>query len=312
MPVTIAGPLTPYITPQILLNAPTGISWKTIPSTGATAAEQAAEQMNLCMRATSMVEAFTNNILRATIDTETLYGPDFRITINRNTGVTRCELSRYPVTQVLSGQFSNAASFPPQWVAIAQDQFAIDRPVIGIYGSSAPSNAGDGGQSVYVAPGNISWANGRLGYQLQMTYVNGWPHCSLTAAVVSGATTIQVDDCTGWAPVTSGGQGATGVIFDGDDQEVVTVTAATAQSGPGTLTLGTGLSFGHGAQVVVSTFPQQVMLAAIFFATAQALVRGATATTIQAISGTGQATASGHYELMKTGEELLWPYRRSI
>jgi len=310
--VTIAGPLTPYITPQILLNAPTGISWKTIPAIDATPAEQAAEQMNLCQRATSMVETCTNNILRATVDTESLYGPDFRITVNRDTYVTRAELSRYPVTQVLGGQSSYAGAFPPQWTVIPASQFAIERPVIGIYGSSAPSNSGDGGQSVLIAPGYVDWFYGRRGYLLQVTYINGWPHCSLTAAVTAGSSTIEVDDCTGWAPVTAGGQGAGGIILDGDDQEAATVTAATAQSGPGTLTLGAPLSFGHGAQVVFTTFPQQVILAAIFFATAQALVRGATATTIQSISGTGQATASGHYELIKTGEELLWPYRRMI
>jgi hypothetical protein len=312
MPVTVAGPLTPYITPQILTNAPTGISWATIPSMKATAAQQEAEQMNICLRATSMVEATANNVLRATIDTETLYGPDFRVTINRNTGVTRCELSRSPVTQVLGGQFSNAASFPPQWVPLAADQFAIDRPIIGLYGSSAPSNAGDGGQSVYIAPGNISWANGRHGYQIQVQYVNGWPHCSLTASAAAGATTVQVDDCTAWGPPSGTSTGAAGIIYDGNDQEAVSCLAASATSGAGILTLAAPLSFGHGAGVVLSSFPAQVMQATILFATAEALVRGATATVAGTISGTGVATSSSHYELMQVAKELIWPYRRVI
>jgi hypothetical protein len=312
VPVTIAGPLTPYITPAILTNAPTGISWDIIPYNKATVAEQQAEQMNICLRATSMVETAINGILRATIDTETLWGPDFRVTINGRSGVTRLEMSRWPVTQVLSGQISNAASFPPQWIPMPGYLFAVDRPPTGIYGTSAPSNAADGGQAVIMAPGYVTWSNGRRGYQIQITYITGWPHTSLTAAVAPGANTIQVDDCTAWAPVTPNGQGASGIIYDGNDQEVGTVLAASAASGAGTLTLSTALQFGHGAGTVFSTFPPQVMQAAILFATAEALVRGATATVIQSISGTGQATASSHYELMQIAKELVIPYKRVI
>jgi hypothetical protein len=312
MPVTVAGPLTPYVTPEILQNAPTGVTWKTIPWSGATADEQRAEQMNICMRATSMAETTCNNVLRATIDTETLYGPDFRVTVNSSTWVTRCEMSRYPVTQVLSGQVSNAASFPPQWVPIAGSQFAVERPVIGIYGSSAPSNSGDGGQAVLIAPGYVSWFNGRRGYQIEITYVNGWPHTSLTSAVTPGATTVQVDDCTGWGPVTTGGTGGSGIFYDGNDQETGTVLAASAQSGPGTLSLSTALTFGHGAGTVFSTFPAQVMQAVILLAASEALVRGSTATVIQSIAGTGQATAANHYEMQQVAKEMLYPYRRVI
>jgi hypothetical protein len=312
MPVTVAGPLTPYVTPQIIQNAPTGVTWKTIPWLGATVAEQQAEQMNICMRATSMCETTCNNVLRATIDTETLYGPDFRVTVNSSTCVTRCEMSRYPVTQVLSGQVSDAATFPPQWSAIAGNQFAIERPPLGIYGTSAPANEGGGGQAILIAPGYVSWFNGRRGYQVQVTYVNGWPHTSLTAAVAPGVNAIQVDDCTGWGPVTAGGQGASGILYDGNDQEVGTVLAASAQSGPGVLTLSTALQFGHGAGVVLSTFPAQVMQAAILFAAAEALVRGSSATVIQSIAGTGQASSANHYELSQIARELLYPYRRII
>jgi hypothetical protein len=312
MPVAVAGPLTPYVTPQILQNAPTGITWKTIPWSQATTAQQQAEQMNICMRATSMVESACNNILRATIDTETLWGPDFRITVNQSSGVTRCELSRSPVTQVLSGQVSNAATFPPQWQTLSSSMFAIERPVIGIYGTSAPSNDADGGQAILIAPGYVSWFNGRRGYQVQVTYVNGWPHTSLTAASAVGANTVYVDDCTGWAPVTPGGQGACGIFFDGSDQEVGTVLTASAQSGPGILTLSSALTFGHGLGTVFTTFPAQVMQATILFAAAEALVRGATATVIQSIAGTGQATSASHYELMQIARELVMPYKRVI
>lgn len=312
MALSLSGPLTPYITPQILTNAPTGITWKTIPTSRATPQEQLAEQMNLCVRATSMIDTVCNNVLRATIDTETLYGPNYRLTINNQNGIARAMLSRYPVLQILGGQVSPAVAFPPQWTEIPVTSFAIERPVIGIYGTSAPSASGDGGQSVLIAPGNVSWAWGRSGCQLQVQYVNGWPHTALTASASAGDSTLEVNDCTAWGPQVPGGQGAAGIIYDGNDQESAEALAASATSGPGTLTLSAPLTFTHGAGTVFSALPTQIMDATILFAMAQALRRGATATVIQSVSGMGEATASGHYELMQIAKELAWPYRRVI
>jgi hypothetical protein len=313
MDIVVAGPTTPYITPQILTNAPTGISWRTIPRSNATPDEQQAEQLNLCQRATAMIESATNNVLRATVETETLPGPDFRITVNQYTQVVRVELSRYPVTQVLGGQVSNRAAFPRQYSPIPANQFDIERPVLGVYGTSSPSAAGDGGQAVVLAPGYIDWFNGRQGYQLQVQYVSGWPHTSLTAAADASTTSVSVDDCTGWAPVTTGGQGATGIIYDGNNQETVTVTAASATSGPGVLVLSSGLQFEHGTGTVLSALPGSVIWAAVLFATCEALTRGATATTIQTISGAAEpAAAAGHHAMHAKAHMLIAPYRRIV
>jgi hypothetical protein len=259
-----------------------------------------------------MVDTACNQVIRATVDTESQYGPDYYVTINNSTQVGRIILQRWPIVQILGGQWSPAASFPPNWQALSSDEFAIERPIIGLYGTSAPSDAGDGGQAVLVTPGVLTWAYGRRGVLIQVSYINGWPHASLTADVASGSTTLQVDDCTGWGPATTGGQGATGVLKDSDDQEAATVVASSATSGPGTLSLSSALYFGHGAGVMFTTIPEQLQQAAILFATSQALVRGATATTIQSISGTGQATAAGADELAVQAELLCLPYKRSI
>jgi len=312
MPV-IAGPTTPYVTPQVLLSAPTGISWSTIPQYKATVAQQQAEQFNICQRATSMVDTACNNVLRATIDTEQLYGPDFRITVNGYSGVARIELSRFPVTQVLGGQWSPAMTFPPSWQPIAANLFMVERPPIGIYGTSAPSASGDGGQAVMLAPGYITWFNGRNGNVIQVTYVNGWPHTSLTQASTSGASAIQVDDCTGWAPAAIGGQGATGIMYDGNNQETITCIGASAQSGPGVLALQSPTTYAHAPGVMVSTLPGQVIQAAILFSAAEALVRGATATTINTIGGGSEpSVAADHYSMQTLARELCLPYRRVI
>lgn len=308
---TITG-LTPYITPQVLLNAPTGISWSTIPSLEASPAAQWGEQYNICARATSMVDAATNNILRSTIDQERMYVPDFRGTVNRYTQVARVELSRFPVTQVLGGQVSNAAQFPPQWQPIPATAFMVEKPPIGLYGTSVPSSSAYGGQAVMIAPGYVSWFNGRQGYVLEVTYVNGWPHTSLTAGATAGAMAIQVDDCTGWAPVQAGQAGARGVVFDATNQETVSCTGASAQSGPGILTLSAPLSYTHAQGVMISTLPSQIIEAAILYATAEALIRGATATAINVLGGGEPGGGSDHFTLQSLAKELCSAYRRVI
>ena len=311
MPVT--GPGTPYATPELLRAAATGISWATIPSRNSSPAEQQAEQLNMCMRATNMVDAYCNQVLRATIDTETLYGPNDRLTVGAmyGNGNARVLLSRWPVTQILGGQW--AFNSPPyQWQPIPAQYFAPEVPPIGIYGTSVPAGAGGGGQAVILAAGFVSWWTGRSGCALQVTYLNGWPHAGITAAAAAGAGTLTVDDCTGWAPVTAGGQGAAGTIYDTGQQELVTCAGASAQSGPGTLTLTAPLAYPHNPGVLVSALPAQIQWAAICFAAALAMTRGATATSVQSISGVGVGGGGKSSEDLSAEAELLChPWRRT-
>jgi len=257
-----------------------------------------------------MIDTACNQILRATIDTETQLGPDYYLTINNNNFVGRMVLQRWPILQILGGSWNATATFPPDFQPIPANCFAIERPIIGMYGTSAPSDSGEGGQAVLIAPGYLTWAYGRNGIQIRVQYVNGWPHTSLTANANAGDEVIQVDDCTGWAPIPGTTQGACGVMKDGADQEAVTCAAASAQSGPGTLVLTQPLSFGHGAGVMVTTLPEQIQQAAILFSVNQALVRGATATTIQNIAGTGETTAAGADAMDAAARALCAPYKR--
>lgn len=304
--------LTPYVTPEILLNAPTGISWKTIPSVKADPSAQLAEQMNICSRATSMVDTACNNIMRSTIDVEQLRGPDFRVTQNISTGVTRLLMSRYPVTSVISGRITNAASFPPNWTSLPATSFQVERPPLGVTGTTTPSSSSSGGQGILMAPGNLNWWNGRNGFLIEVTYTNGWPHTALTTTATQGSSTLAVNDCTGWAP-SDPTLTTTAIMYDGTNQEVVSVNATSVTSGPGNLTLSIPLTYTHSAGVVVSSLPSQLMQATILFAVSEALVRGATATTIQTISGTGQTIGMGdHWDLKMLAHELCMPYKRVI
>lgn len=312
------GPLAPYVTPAMLTAAPTGISWSTIPPGRAVTDEQReAEQLNICMRATAEVDAWCNQVLRATLDTETVTGPNFRMTYQQATGNTRIILSRWPVLQVTQVQVSPNSAIPRQWTALPAGSAVPEWQPIGVYGASQPSAAGEGGQSILVAPGATSWALGRFGYAVQVTYINGWPHCALTAASLAGASTVTVDDCTGWTtvgPTTADQPGAAGVLYDAGNQEVAQVAAASAAAGPGTLTLAAPLAHPHAAGVLLSALPASVQWACILYATAEALTRGATSTTVQAIpggSGSGQGRA-GSDGLVGRARSTLAPFRRTI
>jgi hypothetical protein len=134
---------------------------------------------------------------------------------------------------------------------------------------------------------------------------------------LAGAMTVHVDDVTGWA-------GASGWIYDGTSTEPVTVTTASAdsalvipgivnpvvnslsggaltvQAGPGTVTLTTPLTYGHGAGTVLSALPETVLRAAALFCAVQA-IETIDAIATQAVSGetanTGMLTASAEKAL---------------
>ena len=44
------------------------------------------EMWNMCGRATARVDGYVNQVLRATVDTELLYGPDYRVTVGPASG----------------------------------------------------------------------------------------------------------------------------------------------------------------------------------------------------------------------------------
>jgi hypothetical protein len=122
---------------------------------------------------------------------------------------------------------------------------------------------------------------------------------------------LTVDDITGW-------DGAAGNVYDGSSQEFVSVTDVTpdtsgAISGPGTLTLSAPLVYGHDKGTIVSTLPASVMQAAIYLCVSQALTRGATATTVQSISGGptggGTTTQTAYVDMAKA---LVKPFGRVI
>jgi hypothetical protein len=283
---------------------------------------------NMCGRASSRVDGYLNQILRATVDVELLHGPDYRVTVGPasggsyptpywgNTGAQNARLimSRWPILQVTGVKVCQNGVWPRSWTSVPAGYFEAEVPPIGLYNTVAPGGSAEGGQAILVGGGYINKCYGRNGWAIEVTYVNGYPHCSLTSAVAAGATTISVNDCTGWGITSYYGTytGATGKVVDSGQQEAVHVTASSVTSGPGTLTLSSALNYPHQAGTIVTTLPAAVEQACIYFCTAEALTRGATSTTIHAVGGGAQSSGGGARELIEEGELLIHAFRRSI
>ena len=281
----------------------------------------------MCARATSRVDGYVSQTLRATIDTELIWGPDYRVTVGPasggsyptpywgNSGATnaRIILSRWPVLSVTNVATCPAGQWPQVFTNLPAGYYAPAVPPLGVYGSVSPGGSAEGGQAIIVGGGYINKSLGRNGWAIQVTYINGWPHCSLTAAVAAGVTELPVNDTTGWA-ITDyyGVTGATGSINDSGQQESIHVTSASVTAGPGTLTLSAATTYPHQTGTIVTTIPASIEQACIYFCTAEALTRGATSTTIHAVGGGAQSSSGGARELIEEGELLIHAFRRTI
>ena len=282
----------------------------------------------MCARSTARADSYTNQTLRATVDVELLHGPDYRVTVGPasggayptpywgNSGALNARLimSRWPILQVTGVKVCANSTWPRSWTSVPAGYFEPEVPAIGLYGSVAPGGSAEGGQAVLVGGGYINKCLGRNGWAIEVSYINGYPHCSLTAACAEGDMTIEVNDCTGWAITNYYGTftGATGRVVDSGQQEAIHVTEASVTAGPGTLTLSSALNYPHQAGVLVTTMPASIEQACIYFATAEALTRGATSTTIHAVGGAAQSSSGGARDLIEEGELLCHAYRRTI
>lgn len=278
-----------------------------------------AEVANICYRATSIVDTYCNQVLRATVDNEYLTGPGSpRVGIERGSGNGILVMRRWPIIDVLAIQLARNNVFPRAWSTIPAGQYEVAHPLLNAETDSASATMPDGGARITVAPGHIDWCYGRNGYRILPSYTNGWPHTSFTSSATAGETTVPVDDVTGFT-------GATAFVYDGLTTETVTVSSVaattplilpngvgTAQTGPGTLTLSTGLAYNHAPGVVVSALPANVIWATVLAAATQALESGIDAITIQNLPGSQTVGGHGVEELANQYELLLDPYRRII
>ncbi len=306
----------------MLLATNYGISWTTFPKQGVAEADNISALLDICWTVTSTLDTMANQSLRCSIDTEFEFGPDYVITILSN-GWARFRLSHWPIQQLVGAQYSIAQSNPPQWTTIPSTALVTEHSALPLPGTIVPDGAGPGPTAALIAPGYIDWSNGRKGYYVQVTAVNGFPTTGIDTVAAVGATSLHVDDIGGW---WNGTAGARGTIYDPPWREVVVVTGVTpdtvgATEGPGTLTLGSPLQFAHAPtiastqipnqKVLLSAMPPAVLQAGYYLATHYGLIRGATAAVMQAGRGgmapTSVKAANDWYE---QAERIMQRYAR--
>ena len=194
--------LAPYISPTTLVTAPTGIDWTTIvPFDDSTPAQQIGRDLESVRqgdvpRRRLREPGPPRHEGRGTAPRPRLPG-DHRA--RRRAARPDPVLGEHPGAErpadhvpVARPRGHPGPGVPEQPVAPPVD--ARSRPGItslrcrpsASTESVAPGGSAEGGQAVIVGGGYINKCYGRNGWAIQVTYLNGWPHCSLTSAVDAG------------------------------------------------------------------------------------------------------------------------------
>ena len=218
----------PYQLPDDLLNQPLGVSWGTLgaPTTLApTPQENQGGVMGIAWQATGQADTDAGQTLRATLATETLFGPAHRIGILES-GNARFLTSQNPVLRVVSAQVSPSRQWGNvTWTPIPLGYASPEEEPYSIYNSTAPGGPHGGGAAIIIDGAYVNWCLGRHGLRVRVNYLAGWPHAALLENCTAAAPTIEVDDVTAWA-------GAAGWISDGGKTEPVFCATCTAALAP--------------------------------------------------------------------------------
>ncbi|MDE2100386.1 MAG: hypothetical protein KGL39_24250 [Patescibacteria group bacterium] len=303
--------MTPYINQAILVNAPTGIDWATLVDghTSLTDPVVMSAIQQLCQESTGLIDTHCNQMLRATQDTEEFTPPEDRCSVNRRNGNVRALLSRTPVIAITSVQYSPNI-YPLTFTVVPTNQYRVHNPSPDIYSAA-------GAYMFDMGSGYVDWSLDREGYVLQVAYLNGYPHCGLTAPSTTTSSTLTVDDITGWTA------GTTGTIYDpsisgGSGTETFAVASTSPASatgnGPtaGTVTLTANPAYAHATGTIVSALPPTVMRAGIYLASDIAMSKGVSYIDIKPMGGPTEEHAGRPSDLRDEAYTILNPFVRRV
>lgn len=280
---------TPYLTIAEYKQAPTAIDVDDLVG-GGTSAINDQELANVIARASSWIDAHCGQVLASTTDTETL-----RCYIDRR-GFLRVHPRYWPITQVVSlsyGPLPNSVAsvdISTLWI----EQESVIFPIQGF-------------SSAFAGPiqfsGNYSTTSEQF---VTISYVNGYANTTISASVAASATSLNVNDLTGFAPNIQFS------IYDGSNTEICTVASSfTPTSGPGSLSVSSPLKYPHLATISVSALPPAIKQAAIYVTSAILKARGNAALVMQTLTPqtfqSANPSAIADYE---SAVDILKPYRR--
>jgi len=281
----------PYLTLQEFKNAPTALDYGNL-VVGGNQAAQDAELSNAILRASSWIDQFCNQIIGATVDVE-----QQRIRI-RPDGTLRFHPKYFPIVALTDLNIG----FQPNQLTAVQDpsQAWLEEGQVVFPYASLPTNMSSQGPLGFGFP-----STPRAETYINYSYVNGYGNSTLASSASAGATTLVVDDGTGFVA------GEMFTIYDGASTERVTV-ASTYTFDSNTIPLTSALLFTHAAGVSVSSLPAAIKQACILVTSAFLKIRGDASMVMQVTSNpTTQIPNSQNLGTDLTiAQELLKPFRR--
>lgn len=286
-----------YLTTTELAGLLSGVNWGTLfTGTG----QPAAGQAQLCMQASDEVdricaenvfEAAKPYTLHATLDTEV---------------ATTNQRERVLIND--EGNLSFLCAYRPVITVIA----ATVVPVVGAGMTGGTpwtvdlTNIGVDGREVTLY-GYFSYYKGAgVPLRVNLTYLNGFANAVLTAQAAAGATSLLLDDLTGFTP------GQVVRIYDAGSvapEDIVVastfVPPTTTGPNPGSLPLTAGTEATHAAGIRVSAMPASVQQAALYLAIDLIQKRSAQGFRPAAIATGSTQGAAGQFDYRAAAKELL-------
>ncbi len=290
---TTHGFTTPYLTNAEYTNAPTSIDIDNLVFNSSDPAIQASELTNVIARASSWMDSYCNQILGATLETESQ-----RTRISSD-GYIKWHPRYSPVVALTSLQYGNPStnliSAPDVSQAWIEDQ-QILYPYANLFGSMTSQ-----GPLQFGFP-----SGGNSQVYIKYTYVNGYTNTTINTAVAA-ASSLTVASGVG---ITAGQQLK---IYDGMYSENVTV-ASTYTFNSTTVPLTSPLVNSHSSGVSISALPPSIKEAAILVTTSMLKVRGDSSMTMaigtSPDSGGSAGVSQNIGQELNMAMDLLKPYRR--
>lgn len=293
---------TRLITPDELLEAPTGFDWGSVAeSAGATTGTQTAELNRIIDRASNWASRYVYNSqdarLCASTDTETArIAPGVTKAWVDNTGWLWFRTAFFPILSITQAQWA---------LAPAGTQFSTIQ-----YNALTTANLldyGEGTRKRRIVDFSQDWTFLRMGALVNFIYVNGWPNAVLTAPITAGANVnVPIDDSTGFTATPGTPQiGKVATIFDADKTEQVTVTAVPDATH---VTLAS-VANAHAAGVGLSAVPPEMKWAVVLACLHFARIRGTDAATFVDDASAHTTSLKEESDALFEAEALLDDFR---
>ena len=293
---------TRLITPNELIEAPTGFDWNDVAeSVGADSAVEAIEQLRVIDRASAWASSYLfrrPSRIDATTDLETA-----RVA----RGMTKCWVDRDGWLWFLADIFPVLSVVSMQWALAPAGSGTLTYNALNVANLQL---YGEGFRVRRIADLSQDWtwlkATGAL---VQLQHVNGWPNAVLAGALSSGGSqTAAVDTTLGMTPTPGPtGIGATLYIPDGAASETVQVQSVT-DSGHVVLA---SVANAHAAGVGLTAVPPDIRWAVTLACLHFGRIRGTDSVTfVSGGGGTQHTSLKEESDALAEAEALLDDYRR--